>query len=153
MTRRPFGFVVLSVLWVVGTRHIRAGAPVRLQAPAAVASAPAAPDPGRLPAFQRLTRTEYWNAIRDLLGISALPNGADIDLLLPPDSASSGFDNFRDLLYVSSTQLEQYLSAAKKISRLALGQRSLRPFVDVYNTPTQPPQDVAGNLNAALART
>ena len=104
-------------------------------------TAAAAPNPGRLPAFQRVTRTEYRNAIRDLLGITALPKGADIELLLPPDSASSGFDNFRDFLYVSSTQLEQYLSAARKISRLALGDPSLRPLVDVYNSPTQLPQE------------
>ena len=105
-------------------------------------AAVAAPNPGALPAFQRLTRTEYQNAIRDLLGLSALPKGMDIELLLPADSSSSGFDTFKDLLYVSSTQLEQYLSAARKISRLAVGDPSIPPFVDIYSSPTQLPQDV-----------
>ena len=93
--------------------------------------------PGRLPLFHRLTRTEYKNAIRDLLGLGELPKDVDLDLLLPADNTSSGFDNIADLLFVSSTQLEQYLSAAQKLSGLAVGDRSLPPLVDTYRLSDQ----------------
>jgi hypothetical protein len=109
-------------------------------------SAAAAPDPGKLPTFQRLTRTEYGNAIRDLLALEDLPKELDIDLLLPVDNLASGFDNLRDLLFVSSTQLERYLSAARKISRLAVGDPEVPPLIDTYHVPADLPQDghVAG---------
>jgi mono/diheme cytochrome c family protein len=105
-------------------------------------AAAAQPNPGTLPAFQRLTRTEYRNALRDLLALPVLPKEMDIDVLLPADNASSGFDNLRDLLFVSSTQLEQYLSAARKISRLVLGDASIPLIVDTYRTPDEFLQDV-----------
>jgi hypothetical protein len=95
------------------------------------------PNPGRLPLLHRLTRTEYKNAIRDLLSLDGLPKDADLDLLLPPDNTSSGFDNIADLLFVSSTQLEQYLSAAQKLSRLAVGDQDLPPLVDTYRMSDQ----------------
>jgi mono/diheme cytochrome c family protein len=95
------------------------------------------PNPGRLPLFHRLTRTEYKNAIRDLLSLDALPKDDDLDLLLPADNTSSGFDNIADLLFVSSTQLEQYLSAAQKLSRLAVGDTQLPPLVDTYRMSDQ----------------
>ena len=104
-------------------------------------AAAAAPNPGRVPAFQRLTRTEYQNAIRDLLALDDLPKGMDIALLLPADNASSGFDNLRQLLFVSETQLEQYLSAARKISRLAVGDPSMPPILDTYRVSPYLPQD------------
>jgi hypothetical protein len=73
------------------------------------------PDPGRTETFRRLNRTEYRNAIRDLLAL-------DIDdaALLPKEDASHGFDNVTvgDL---SPTLLDRYISAAQKISRLAVG--------------------------------
>jgi hypothetical protein len=90
------------------------------------------PNPGRLSAFRRLTRTEYRNAIRDLLALNELPRGLDLAVLLPADNSSTGFDNLADLLFVSSTQLEQYLSAAQKISRLAVGDLRTPPIVDTY---------------------
>jgi hypothetical protein len=73
------------------------------------------PYPGRTPTFRRLTRTEYRNAIRDLLALDA-----DVSALLPGDESSFGFDNVTvgDL---SPTLLEKYLTAAQKISRAALG--------------------------------
>ena len=73
------------------------------------------PDPGRTDTFRRLTRTEYQNAIRDLLAIDL-----DLSSVLPRDESSSGFDNITvgDL---SPTLLEAYVSAADKISRLAIG--------------------------------
>jgi mono/diheme cytochrome c family protein len=95
------------------------------------------PNPGRLPIFHRLTRTEYKNAIRDLLSLDALPKDDDLDLLLPADNTSSGFDNIADLLFVSSTQLEQYLSAAQKLSRVAVGDTQLPPLVDTYRMSDQ----------------
>ncbi len=76
---------------------------------------------GKLPLLHRLSRTEYENAIRDLLALDALPQEMNYSLLLPPDNASSGFDNLADLLFVSPTAMESYLEAARKISRLAVG--------------------------------
>ncbi len=95
------------------------------------------PEPGRLPLFHRLSRTEYKNSIRDLLGLDELSKDVDLDLLLPADNSSSGFDNIADLLFVSSTQLEQYLSAAQKLSSVAVGDRSLPPLVDTYRMSDQ----------------
>lgn len=95
------------------------------------------PNPGRLPLLHRLTRTEYKNAIRDLLDLDDFSKDVDLDLLLPADNSSSGFDNIADLLFVSSTQLEQYLSAAQKLSRIAVGDQSLPPLVDTYRMSDQ----------------
>jgi mono/diheme cytochrome c family protein len=78
-------------------------------------AAAAAPNPGRTEGLQRLNRTEYQNAIRDLLGL-----GVDVSSLLPKDDASHGFDNV-SLPGLSTTLLERYISAAQKISRLAVG--------------------------------
>jgi mono/diheme cytochrome c family protein len=103
--------------------------------------AAATPNPGKLPAFHRLTRTEYRNAIRDLLALDDLPKAVDLESLLPADNSSTGFDNLADLLFVSTTQLEQYLSAAQKISRLALGDSAIR-LVDTYNMSSEHSQDI-----------
>jgi len=102
--------------------------------------AAASPNPGKLPAFHRLTRTEYRNAIRDLLGLQDLPKAVDLESLLPADNSSTGFDNLADLLFVSTTQLEQYLSAAQKIARLALGDPAVL-LVDTYNMLGDQSQD------------
>ena len=101
------------------------------------AAATARPNPGRLPLLHRLTRTEYKNAIRDLLGLDDLAKDVDLDRLLPADNSSSGFDNIADLLFVSSPQLEQYLSAAQKLSAVAVGDSSLPPLVDLYRLSDQ----------------
>ena len=74
------------------------------------------PNPGRTPTLHRLNRTEYQNAVRDLLALDI-----DSSALLPADDAAYGFDNIGDLLSVSPTLLDRYLSAATKISRLAVG--------------------------------
>lgn len=73
------------------------------------------PNPGRTETFRRLNRTEYRNAIRDLLGLEI-----DVAALLPADDASHGFDNITvgDL---SSSLVGRYVSAAEKVSRLAVG--------------------------------
>jgi mono/diheme cytochrome c family protein len=84
-------------------------------------------NPGRTPAFHRLNRTEYQNAIRDILGL-------DIDAasMLPGDDAAYGFDNIGDVLTVSPELLDRYLSAANKISRLAVGDSALTLGSAVY---------------------
>jgi hypothetical protein len=73
------------------------------------------PDPGRTDTFRRLNRSEYQNAIRDLLALEI-----DSTALLPPDESSRGFDNLTvgDL---SPTLLDRYITAAQKIARLAIG--------------------------------
>jgi mono/diheme cytochrome c family protein len=77
------------------------------------AAAPA--NPGA-PALRRLNRAEYANAIRDLLDLEV-----DVTSLLPPDDSAFGFDNIGDLLVFSPTLLERYLSAADRVSALAVG--------------------------------
>ena len=77
--------------------------------------AAANPDPGRTDTFRRLNRTEYQNAIRDLLDVEI-----DVDAMLPSDDSSHGFDNI-SVGGLSPMLLERYLSAAQKISRLAVG--------------------------------
>ena len=81
--------------------------------------AEATPNPGRTDTFRRLTRTEYHNAVRDLLALDP-----DVDALLPSDSSSHGFDNVT-VGNLSPTLLESYVSAAEKISRLAVGHPGL----------------------------
>ncbi len=71
--------------------------------------------PGRV-AIHRLNRTEYANAVRDLLAVDI-----DADLVLPADDSGYGFDNIAAVLSVSPILLQRYLSAAKKISRVAIG--------------------------------
>jgi hypothetical protein len=83
-----------------------------------------APNPGPPLPLHRLNRAEYQNAIRDLLGVEV-----DVRELLPPDDASYGFDNIAGVLKLSPTLLERYLSAADKVSRLALQRPS--PFVNI----------------------
>jgi hypothetical protein len=105
-------------------------------------AAAAKPEPGKLPLLHRLSRTEYQNAIRDLLAVDALPKEMEYSMLLPPDNASSGFDNLADLLFVSPTTMERYLAAARKISRLAVGDPKIPAMVNIYPIPGDQPQDV-----------
>jgi hypothetical protein len=99
-------------------------------------------EPGKLPLLHRLSRTEYENAIRDLLALDALPKEMDYSLLLPADNASSGFDNIADLLFVSPTAMESYLESARKISRLAIGDPSMPVMVNTYRLSGEHTQDV-----------
>lgn len=84
------------------------------------------PDPGRTDTFRRLNRTEYQNAIRDLLGLEI-----DAAALLPKDDASHGFDNVTvgDL---SPTLIHRYIGAAEKISRLAAGLPANKPGGETF---------------------
>jgi hypothetical protein len=89
-------------------------------------AAAAKPDPGTA-ALHRLNRTEYANAIRDLLALDV-----DTSTLLPPDDASDGFDNIADVLGVSPALLERYLASAAKISRIAIGDMTIAPVTATY---------------------
>jgi mono/diheme cytochrome c family protein len=84
------------------------------------------------PALHRLNRTEYANAIRDLLSLEV-----DVTTLLPGDGASEGFDNLAEALSISPTLIQGYVSAAMKISRLAVGDRTLPPSQTTYPAPPQ----------------
>jgi len=89
-------------------------------------AAAASPNPGRAP-LHRMNRAEYENAIRDLLALEV-----DSTTLLPADDSSRGFDNIGDVLGVSPSLLERYVSAAAKISRLAVGERDAAPAQVTY---------------------
>lgn len=99
------------------------------------------PNPGKLPLLHRLSRTEYANAIRDLLGIEALPKELDFSLLLPADNSSSGFDNLADLLFTSPSTMERYIDAAHKISRFAVGDPKMPVMVNIYKLDPEHSQD------------
>ena len=94
------------------------------------------PNPGRPAAVHRLNRTEYTNAIRDLLATEI-----DGNALLPADDAGYGFDNIGDVLSVSPMLLERYMGAARKVSRLAIGDPALRPVAVTYEIPKLLMQD------------
>ncbi len=87
------------------------------------------PDPGR-PTIHRLNRVEYANAVRDLFGLEV-----DVNALLPADDEHHGFDNIADVLSVSPTLIERYLSAAQRISKLVVGDLNLRPKAETYSIP------------------
>jgi mono/diheme cytochrome c family protein len=101
----------------------------------------ARPHLGKLPLTHRLSRTEYRNAVRDLLALESLPREVSIDYLLPPDNISSGFDNIADLLFISPSNMERYLDAARKISRLAIGDPSMPVMVNIHRLDPEHPQD------------
>ena len=99
-------------------------------------AASANPNPGRV-AVHRLNRTEYKNAVRDLLGLQI-----DSKSLLSADEADQeGFDNVASVLSVSPALLEGYLSAARTISRLAVGDPTINPVADVFKILTAEVQD------------
>src|SRR5262249_15719736 len=87
------------------------------------------PNPGRT-TLHRLNRTEYANAIRDLLALEI-----DVAELLPADDIGYGFDNIGDVLTVSPLLMERYLAAASKISRLAVGDPTLAASYQTYFVP------------------
>ena len=87
------------------------------------------------PGLHRLNRTEYANAIRDLFDLTIDPAK-----YLPSDDSTSGFDNIAGALGISSTLVEAYVSAAQKISRLALGAPE-QPTLVVYPTREDTSQD------------
>ncbi len=94
-------------------------------------AAAANPDPGRTSTVHRLNRTEYRHAVRDLLALDL-----DVAPLLPGDETSdTGFDNNADVLSISTAQLERYLSAARTITRLAVGLPPAGPGFETFDVP------------------
>ena len=98
-------------------------------------AAAASPDPGR-PMLHRLNRTEYANAIGDLFHIDV-----DAAALLPPDDSAFGFDNVSDVLGVSPSLQERYLTAATRIAAMAVGDVAIRPGSTTYRVA----QDLSQN--------
>jgi hypothetical protein len=95
------------------------------------------PNPGRISAVHRLNRTEYNNAIRDLLGLDI-----DVRAQLPGDETADGsFDKFADALSISTTHLERYLSVSRQVTRLATGLPPSRPTVETFEMPQHMVQD------------
>src|SRR5438477_6230810 len=92
---------------------------------------PYTPSPG----LHRFNRTEYANAIHDLLDLDIDPGK-----YLPGDDSTHGFDNMAGTLGISSTLVEAYVSAAGKISRLAIGEPATATL-KVYRTPEDTSQD------------
>ena len=98
-------------------------------------AAKATPNPGR-PLVHRLNRAEYANAIRDLLAVDL-----DVSALLPPDDSSAGFDNNADVLGLSPVLLESYLTAAERISALAIGDPNTPPMGELFRVRQDASQD------------
>jgi Protein of unknown function (DUF1592)/Protein of unknown function (DUF1588)/Protein of unknown function (DUF1587)/Protein of unknown function (DUF1585)/Protein of unknown function (DUF1595)/Cytochrome C oxidase, cbb3-type, subunit III len=98
-------------------------------------AAAAKPNPGHA-AMHRLNRAEYANAIRDLLALDI-----DSTALLPPDDESSGFDNIADVLRMSPSLMERYLSASWNISREAVGDINIAPATTTYRVRPDLSQD------------
>jgi hypothetical protein len=92
-------------------------------------AAAATPNPGA-PVLHRLNRTEYANAVRDLLDLPV-----DATALLPGDDSSEGFDNIANVLGVSPALMQAYVSAAAKISRLAIGDPTISSGMTTYVAP------------------
>jgi mono/diheme cytochrome c family protein len=90
-------------------------------------AAAAHPNPGRTEAVHRLNRTEYQNAVRDLLSLDI-----DAAALLPADDQSYGFDNIAGVLKMSPTLLDRYMGAAREISRLVVGASKLPPSAETF---------------------
>ena len=88
----------------------------------------ARPEPGRGETFHRLNRAEYHATVRDLLAVDV-----DVAELLPADDTyEHGFDNNGDVLSISPDLVARYLSAARRISRLAVGIPPVGPAVATY---------------------
>jgi Protein of unknown function (DUF1592)/Protein of unknown function (DUF1588)/Protein of unknown function (DUF1587)/Protein of unknown function (DUF1585)/Protein of unknown function (DUF1595)/Planctomycete cytochrome C len=92
----------------------------------------ARPNPGRS-IVRRLNRAEYSNAVRDLLAVDVRPGE-----WLPIDDSGYGFDNIADVLSTSPALLDRYMSAAYKVSRLAVGDLSIKPAEDIYDAKRDP---------------
>lgn len=90
------------------------------------AAAEAGPRPGYV-GLHRMNRTEYTNAVRDLLGVNI-----DAEALLPRDNSKDGFDNVASVLTVSPTFLEQYVAAARTVARRAVGDPDAAPGAVTY---------------------
>jgi hypothetical protein len=100
----------------------------------------ARPAPGRVSAVHRLNRTQYSNAVRDLFALD--PKAFDVASLLPGDETADGsFDNFAEVLTISTAHLERYLSAARQVTRMATGLPPTSPRVQIFEVPLHVVQD------------
>ena len=106
------------------------------------AAAAAKPNPGRAP-VHRLNRAEYSNAIRDLLAVDVKPGA-----WLPVDDSGYGFDNIAAVLSTSPALLERYMTAARRISRLAIGDITLKPVEEIYDAKRDP---IKGTRNERIS--
>jgi Protein of unknown function (DUF1592)/Protein of unknown function (DUF1587)/Protein of unknown function (DUF1595)/Protein of unknown function (DUF1588)/Planctomycete cytochrome C len=88
------------------------------------------------PLLHRLNRTEYANAIRDLLGLDV-----EVASLLPPDDAAFGFDNVAEALGSSPALMQAYLAAARKISAVAIGSSTIDPSSETHSVRQDLSQD------------
>jgi hypothetical protein len=109
-------------------------------------AAEASPNPG-MTVLHRLNRTEYANAIRELLALNV-----DVTTLLPADDSAEGFDNIADVLRGSPTLIQGYLSAAMKISRIAVGDLETLPSRFTYRGSGQGEGLPAGTQGGMLVR-
>src|SRR5262249_36372538 len=95
------------------------------------------PNPGRSNTVHRLNRTEYNNAIRDLFALDI-----DVRSLLPGDETADGsFDNNADVLTITTSHLERFLSVARQVTRLATGLPPTSPVVETFEVPLHAVQD------------
>jgi hypothetical protein len=95
------------------------------------------PNTGRISPVHRLNRAEYQNAVRDLFALDF-----DVKPLLPGDETADGsFDNFADVLSISTAHLERYLSVARQITRLAMGMPPVKPGLERFEIPLHVIQD------------
>ena len=88
------------------------------------------PNPGR-PTIHRLNRNEYSNAVRDLLALDIKPGNS-----LPLDDTGYGFDNIGDVLSLSPVLIERYMSVARMVARLGVGDTQVKPVIDIF-TPVK----------------
>jgi len=95
-------------------------------------SAATDPNPGRTP-IHRLNRAEYSNAIRDLLEVDIRPGE-----WLPVDDSGYGFDNIAAVLSTSPALLDRYMAAARRVSRLAVGDLNIKPLDETYSARRDP---------------
>jgi Protein of unknown function (DUF1592)/Protein of unknown function (DUF1588)/Protein of unknown function (DUF1585)/Protein of unknown function (DUF1587)/Protein of unknown function (DUF1595)/Planctomycete cytochrome C len=93
------------------------------------------PTPGAT-ALHRLNRTEYANAVRDLIAVDV-----DMATVLPADDSSEGLDNIADVLGTSPALIERYVGAAAQISRLAIGDTDISPLSTTYKVRGDLSQD------------
>jgi len=94
------------------------------------------PRPGRAP-VHRLNRAEYSNTVRDLLAVDVRPGG-----WLPVDDSGYGFDNIAAVLSTSPALLDRYMSAARRVSALAIGDPAIKPVEEIYKAKRDPNNSV-----------
>jgi mono/diheme cytochrome c family protein len=94
------------------------------------------PRPGRAP-VHRLNRAEYSNAVRDLLAVDVRPGE-----WLPVDDSGYGFDNIAAVLSTSPALLDRYMTAARRVSLLAVGDLTIKPVEEIYRAKRDPDKGV-----------